>query len=278
MDKIAVLLTCYNRKNKTISCLKSFYKSVDLFNGNKEFDVFLVDDGSTDGTSEAIREQFPLVNIIQGDGTLFWNRGMNRAWSEAVKKDVDYYLWLNDDTVLFSNALTKLLASSIETNNQKILVGSTCAVGNKELITYGGRSMKVGLLKPTNELQPCDYFNGNVVLIPRFVFQKVGMNDPLFHHALGDFDYGLRASKCGVASMVVPGVLGECDEHEDLAAWCNPKTSFHKRFKLLYTALGNNPFEFFRFDKRHNGLLSAYFHFITIHLRVVCPWIWVKYK
>ena len=43
------------------------------------------------------------------------------------------------------------------------------------------------------------------------------MNDPLFHHALGDFDYGLRASKFGVSSVVVPGVLGECDDHEDLA-------------------------------------------------------------
>jgi GT2 family glycosyltransferase len=276
MKQIAVLITCHNRKEKTLACLSSLYTCIVPI--GYSFEVFLVDDGSTDGSSETVSKQFPLINIVHGDGTLFWNRGMNRAWVEAAKKYVDYYFWLNDDTILYSNALTVLLASSVETNDQKILVGSTCAEDNKELITYGGRSKKVGLVKPTDKLQHCEYFNGNVVLIPRFVFQKVGMNDPLFHHALGDFDYGLRASKCGVSSVVVPGVLGECDEHKDLEAWCNPITTLRKRFKLLYTPLGNHPIEFFKFDKRHNGIMPACFHFITIHLRVFFPWIWVKYK
>ena len=42
------------------------------------------------------------------------------------------------------------------------------------------------------------------------------MNDYRFRHALGDFDYGMRARKLGVQSVVAPGILGECDEHDSL--------------------------------------------------------------
>lgn len=63
--KIAVLLTCFNRKNKTLACLKS------LFGIIPNCHVYLVDDKSTDGTSEAIKQNFPQVKIIKGDGNLF---------------------------------------------------------------------------------------------------------------------------------------------------------------------------------------------------------------
>ena len=65
-----------------------------------DLNVYLVDDGSTDGTSEAVKKNFPQVNIIKGDGTLFWNGGMRVAFSKAMESEHDYYLWLNDDTIL----------------------------------------------------------------------------------------------------------------------------------------------------------------------------------
>ena len=107
------------------------------------------------------------------------------------------------------------------------------------------------------------------------MYAKVGKIDAAFHHAVGDFDYGLRAQQLGIESLVCPHINGECDEHEDLLAWCNPKTPLKKRLKLLYTPLGNHPIEFFIFEKRHNGLLKAYFHFLTNHLRAIFPSLWV---
>ena len=96
MMKISVLLTCHNRKEKTLICLRKLFEQ-DV--RNVEFDVFLVDDGCTDGTAEAVREEFPKIHIIQGDGSLFWNRGMCLAWEEARKNGAhDAVLWLNDDT------------------------------------------------------------------------------------------------------------------------------------------------------------------------------------
>jgi len=100
MDKsrtsIGVVITCHNRKEKTIASLKKLINQDDI--DTLDVKIYLVDDGSTDGTSEAIKNNFPQVNIIKGDGTLFWNGGMRGAFSKAMENGHDYYLWLNDDT------------------------------------------------------------------------------------------------------------------------------------------------------------------------------------
>jgi GT2 family glycosyltransferase len=189
---IAVLITCHNRKEKTLSCLQALFNQKDL---GKEFilDVFLVDDGSTDGTSELITTQFPEVNIIQGTGNLYWNRGMHLAWQTAADtKDFDYYLWLNDDTFLVENAFEVLLKEKFP---HAIVCGSTKSKVNN-IATYGVYVTKPKtLLIPNGKFKEGDYCNGNCVLIPRSIFNKIGNLDPFFQHALGDFDYSLRARK-----------------------------------------------------------------------------------
>ncbi|WP_167607496.1 glycosyltransferase family 2 protein [Maribellus sediminis] len=273
MKSIAVLLTVFNRKENTLNCLHHLLEQ-NLPRGYI-LDVYLVNDGCTDGTPDAVKEQFPDVHIIEGNGNLFWNRGMHLAWQTAAEvTDYDFYLWLNDDTILFPNAMTTLLESSAEKQHNSIIVGTTSAIKNTEHITYGGRRLKKGLLHPNKEIQSCDYFNGNIVLIPQSVYQKVGTNDPMFKHALGDFDYGLRARKMGVQSFIAPGILGHCNEHECLSTWCNPDKSFKQRWKVFRSPLGQNPEEYFLYEKRHNGLLMACFHYLTNHLRVICPWLW----
>ena len=134
---VAVLITCFNRKSKTIKCLEKLY-SQDI-GDEYTLKVFLVDDASTDGTGEAIKTNFPQVNLIHGDGSLFWNRGMSLAWSTAGYQGFDYYLWLNDDVELFDNALPKLLGIYEAASIAKpfILIGSTCDPVSGQ-VTYGG--------------------------------------------------------------------------------------------------------------------------------------------
>ena len=104
MNKTAVLLTCFNRKKHTLTCLNQ------LFFLSQEIDVYVVDDNSSDGTSAAILEQFPDVHLIKGNGNLFWNRGMHLAWKHASKHKYDFYLWLNDDVVLYKNCFDEMFA------------------------------------------------------------------------------------------------------------------------------------------------------------------------
>lgn len=269
---IAVLLTCHNRKNKTLQCLHALYAQQGL-DVNYAIEVFLVDDASTDGTADTIAAQFPKVNIISGDGNLFWNRGMHLAWETAAKaKDFDYYLWLNDDTFLAKEAISILLQQK---KSNAIVCGTTQSIKDRK-ITYGGfRKNPDRLMMPNGEFQECDYCNGNCVLITKEVFHIVGNLDPIFQHALGDFDYSLRARKLGVMLYIAPVFIGFCESHTEAPRWRSPLYSLRTRMKNLYSASsGCYPPEFFVFEKRHNGFLMAIVHYFSTHLRAVFPQLW----
>lgn len=273
IQEIAVLLTVHNRKDKTIKCLDTLFAQ-QLPEGFT-FQVFLTDDGCTDGTAELVADKYPDVNIVKGDGTLYWNRGMYKAWQAASQhKDYDFYLWLNDDTTLKENALFILISSSELKNDESIMVGTTVSSKDSKTITYGGRTKKDGLLKPSKELIFCEFFNGNIVLIPNSVFKIVKTNDPIFRHALGDFDYGLRATKLGVKSYIAPEILGECDEHESLSTWCNPNKTLKQRWHAFGKPPALNAAELFTFNKRHYGIAKAFSNYITNHIRVLIPTLW----
>ena len=106
--RVAVLLTCHNRKAKTLDCLASFYRAV--FPAGYTFDIFLTDDGSTDGTKDAVKKLYPQITIINGSGNLFWAGGMRLAWETAMGEySYDAFLLLNDDVMLNSRFLLNLM-------------------------------------------------------------------------------------------------------------------------------------------------------------------------
>lgn len=265
---IAVILTAHNRKEKTLNCIKKIYENKDK--GNWSCQVFLTDDGSSDGTSEAIIEKYPDVNIILGDGTLFWNRGMLTAWEKASKINPDYYLWLNDDTIIFENTLKKLIDSAITKNNQSIIVGSTKdSTGN---LSYGGRkgNRKHSIIYPhPNKEVECDTFNGNIVLVPNHVFNVLGYNDSYFHHSFGDIEYGLRAKRNGIISYIAPGFYGICERNNPVPLFRRKKYSLFKRYRLLYSPLGFNPIEDFHLNWKYYPWYMCLLWFVKLHINVL---------
>ena len=68
--KIAVLLTCFNRKEKTLSCLAGLYESQRVYYERNsspiELEVFLTDDGCTDGTAQAVKASFAGKSADRG--------------------------------------------------------------------------------------------------------------------------------------------------------------------------------------------------------------------
>lgn len=272
MNSIAVLLTVHNRKKKTLRCLEKLFQQ--HIPEGFDISVFLTDDGCTDGTAETVKTLFPMVHIILGDGSLFWNRGMHKAW-ETAAKDFDFYLWLNDDTNITNDCIVRLLSHSADNQDSAIIIGSTCATDNAAKITYGG--WKDGkLLTDVSKPNRCDTMNGNIVLIPKLVYNVLGMNDPTFRHCLGDTDYALRANEHGIACLTGVGVFGECDLHEHPTVWMDPSQPFSKRWKNFFSPLGNNPFEFFYFRRKHFGLMAAFATFVSNWVHFFFPQIWYK--
>lgn len=216
--RIAVLLTCFNRKQKTLDCLEALHHQ--QLPADVKLEVYLVDDGSTDGTSEAVKGIYPEVHIFAGNGSLYWGGGMRFAWEEALKDDADFYLWLNDDTILDPDAVKQLLTVSDDLKAKgeapAIVAISTRDPQTGEW-TYGGMAqdcwwhpLRFSPILPKDEPQRCDTMCGNCVLIPREVVQRVGILDSAFVHYAGDWDYGLRAKQKGCSIWILPGYAGTC--------------------------------------------------------------------
>lgn len=271
MKRIAVLMTVHNRREKTLRCLECLYANTIPVGYTME--VYLTDDGCSDGTPEAVEKRFADVHIIKGDGNLYWNRGMWTAWNEAAKEDFDYYLWLNDDTFLYLLALNNLISESVLHDNKVIIVGAT-ENSDKTTITYGGYKNRKRQ-KPQGKTVEVEYFNGNVALIPRYVYDILGNLDYRFRHSKGDFDYGLRAGKEGIRMIQLGEFVGICAPHESIGMWCNPNISFTDRIQALYKPNGMPPMEFFYFDRKHHGIKNAIIHYLSIHLRCLCPKLWM---
>jgi GT2 family glycosyltransferase len=278
---IAIIMACHNRRELTLKTLRLLYGQSGL-NDLFKIDVFLLDDGSSDGTSHAVSQKFPDVNIIKGAGNLYWNRGMHVAWKAAIgsKKIFKCYLWLNDDTFLFKDGLKMMLKAADETNFSSIICASICSPHDKHKLTYGGYTLNSFLTTenyPKGKIEVADIINGNCVLIPYSVCYKVGNLDWTFTHAIGDFDYSLRAKNLGVLSYSTGTFIGTCSNDFSLPKWVNPKLPLAERIKNLYSPLGNaEPFTFFIFQKRHFGVLRAIKSFITTHIRLIFPQLWTK--
>lgn len=275
MKKIAVIITVFNRIDKTILCLKKLYAQEETV--HYSIDVFITDGGSTDGTVEMVRKEFPDVDIRVEEG-LFWNRGMYKSWERASNKGgYDYYLWLNDDVTLYDDCIQTLLAASEENEDKAIIVGATVDTGSKSKLTYGGRIEGKGIAPIDGNLVKVDLFNGNIVLVPSYVFERLGNLDYYYTHSKGDFDYGIRAKKAGIEVYQCGKALGECDVHPRIDKWCDPEVPLSQRLKMLYRPNGMPPHETFHLERQTN-LIKALFHYFTVHIRCVFPQIWTYFR
>lgn len=261
--KISVAIASFNRRETTLNCIRSL---VAQQSDAIALDIYLLDDGSTDGTTSSVQMAFPNVQITQGDGNLFWGGGMNVAMSQAIQSDPDFILMLNDDVALFSTAIASSLAdyetaAGSQSDPKQIIVGATSAPGKSD-ITYSGfrrtkrlDPSKVERIFPdSNSLRACDTMNGNFVLVPRSVFTKLGPIDPAFVHQLGDLDYGYRAKKIGGKIWIAKQPIGECAANERVMPFKQAGLSLAHRWKFLNTPLGLPLRPWATFMWRHGGV------------------------
>jgi GT2 family glycosyltransferase len=282
---IAVLLTCFILKDKTLSCFHSFFEA-DKPKGYM-FDIYLVDDGSTDGTSEAVRVNYPNVNVIHGTGNLFWAGGMRLAWRSALEsKEYDAFLLLNDDVVLFNDFLNNLIETDKHalTKDKKSGIYSGATVDDTtKTTTYGGYKIKTNhfvvrsqLLTPKEVPQQCELTNANILWISKETVDAIGIFDEHYTHGIADFDYSLRAVRKGVPVYIAPNFGGVC-LHDHGKPWKTSDVPLKKRIAYLKSPKGIAYKEYLFYIRRHFPLFLPY-SFVMLWLKTIFPSIWEKFK
>ena len=275
MTRVVALLACHNRKDRTLACLDSLFAQD---TEGVEVRAVLIDDGSTDGTSDVVRSSFEQVEVIQADGSLYWASSMALAESHAVRRRPEFLLWLNDDVTLYPSALKTLLATTDPHGGQRIVVGYTVDPATDQP-SYGGASrvdwhpLRYQLVVPTDgRATNSDTFNGNVVLVPHAIFDAVGGIDGGFAHAFADLDYGLRARALGFEVVVATPAVGECARNVE-APWRDTSLSLVARYRLMSGRKGVPISSSVRYLRRHGGtfwplyIVATYAKVATGHLR-----------
>lgn len=203
--KVFVIMPVYNRKFYTEACLLFLEKQT-----YENMEVIVVDDGSRDGTAEMVREKFPSVTLLKGDGSLWWLGANNLAlgYVKAKASTTDVVMLLNDD-LIFGTLLIEMLVRA-HNANPTALIGSVESIQGTEDIIYNGgivinwwvakgKNLNVGKSVrefPAGHTVKVSYLNGRGVLIPMRIIRDIGLFDTRYVH-MGDFEYGVRAQKRG---------------------------------------------------------------------------------
>lgn len=251
--EVAVLLAVRNRKQQTVRLLGDLIPQLER--ANLSFVVVVTDDGSTDGTPDAIVDAFPQVQVERGSGDLYWARGMKRAEQRARTFSPNQYLWLNDDAALAPDAVERALGLAASAPNA-VIVGAFDGGGTDE-VTYGGLvivsrfPLKLSRVARSGELQRVQTFNGNFVLFPSAAMHQVGGIDDQFHHHFADWDLGLRLDGRGVPIVVMAGLAGRTPRNPLQGSYRDASISRGARLRDLLGPKGLPPRDHARYLRRH---------------------------
>jgi glycosyltransferase involved in cell wall biosynthesis len=209
-----ILIPVHNRCTTTVDVLR-LLESDDVFAWAT---VLVIDDGSTDGTSDAIRRGFPAVELLHGDGNWWWGGAIRRGMEWALERGAERIFWLNDDCRPPAGGM-KALRDAIATEGGVAWIDARTPAG----WTYGAHrrtAWGVRRCTPAEERAgKTETFNGNCVGLPRSWIERVGLpHDRDFPHSAADFDYGLRLHAAGARLRAVSGITADSAEPARAAA------------------------------------------------------------
>lgn len=269
----------WNQPELTQDCLNSLTESDYCSNT-----VVVVDNGSTDGSPQIIRSRFPQAVVIENKENIGYSKGNNVGIQYALQRKADYVFLLNNDTVVDSKMLSRLVEVA-ESDPQIGMVGPTMFYIDPPDMVWGGENridwkkavaVRGGMGESVNggflELQPLcevDYIDSCAILVKRGVLEKIGLMSEDYFINFDDIDLNVRARKAGYRIVYVPSARMW---HKVSAAMglASPATTYYMtRNTLLF------------FWKHAPGIwrIMAFLQILVRSLRTVTAWtIKAEYK
>lgn len=220
--KVELVAPVYNRRETTLQALRTIAR-IDA--EGLDVHTIIVDDGSTDGTSEAIENEFPEVQIVRGDGTLHYAAGTNRGLQAALERNPDYVVTMNDDAIYHEQFLQRLVNTAKK--NPRSVVSALLLLWDEPhkvfQVDFRWETLRGGW-QQKHDLTAFDFpekafevegMAGNCVLFPAEAIRECGlMDEEKFPHGWGDIQYIVRMRKMGWKLLIEPKSY----------VWCEPNT------------------------------------------------------
>ena len=199
---IHIFIPVHNGISQTVRCLQSIYNQT-LIDSIK---ITIIDDGSTDGTSQIIKERFPDVSMETGDGSLWWTGSINKGLQskQHTFQQGDYFLLVNSDVVLNPGTVFSLLTEAVSDRSMCFAPlgfsedeSIACGEAEDGHIFYRFEPSSKMMMQNNNIYSVLSLF-GRCTLYPVEVLDQVDSFDAInFPHYWGDTDFSLRAKEFG---------------------------------------------------------------------------------
>lgn len=213
---VYVIILNWNNAPDTIECLQSLQTS-----NYQPAIPLIVDNGSTNGSVEEIRENFPSIDIIELEENLGYAAGNNVGIKHAMGDGADYVLILNNDTLVSPDMLGELIQFAQSKPNAGI-VGPRMFYANQEdtifaegsFIDWGkgetynrGMFQNASIERETSTPERVDFIAGCCVLVSRKFLDEVGGFDPIYFLNFEDVDWGIKAWRLGYEVWYTPDAI-----------------------------------------------------------------------
>lgn len=210
---VAIIILNWNGKEDTLACIESLQK---MHYANKQ--IIIVDNASTDDSIERIKREFPELELVVNSANLGYAGGNNAGIRYAVKKQVDYLLLLNNDTIVDQHLLNRL----VQVMNDHPQIGAVSPMiyyhTSPDVFWFAGgvidrqrsETVMLGCGEPDRgqfgeQPFPIDYANGCAMMIRSEVLNKVGFLDERFFMYYEEVEWCHRIRKAGYDILAVPG-------------------------------------------------------------------------
>ena len=222
MKRVEVVVLNWNGWQDTVSCLASLQ-----LQDYPNFNLLVVDNGSTDGSADQIKKAMPSVELLQTGANLGFGGGCNEGMRRALARGADYIWLINSDSIADSHALSAL----VQTADQDLALGSVGSIlyevdAVNRIQLWGGGRVQLWSGRSRHRLTPgaLDFISGASVLLRCTALREVGLFDQAaFFMYWEDTDLAFRLRKAGWQLAVA----------DSSRVWHKQSASLGKRSPLL---------------------------------------------